>query len=186
MKEFLKAIHPVSDELLDEYLSHWKPFTADKDVLLTQNGDTEKYLYYVLEGIQKSYYLQDGKEHIIAFTYAPSFSGIPESFMLQKPSQYNLKTITKSSFLRISYTSQQKLLAENPPLETLFRKGTEVLLAQTLQRYYELMAYDIEKRFTLFCKRSPHMLQLVSNKDIASYLNINVNNFSKLLNSVKI
>jgi CRP-like cAMP-binding protein len=186
MKEFLSKVHPVDNHILEEYLSSWTEYVVPKNTIMTWEGDTERYMYFVLEGVQKSYYVNNGKEHVIAFTYAPSFSGIPESFLNQSPSKYFLKTITESKFLRISFEQHQELMLKHRSIETLFRKATELLLIDTLNRYYELMAFDIETRFRNFTSRSPHLLQMVSQKDLASYLRIDSSNFSKLLGKVKI
>ena len=153
---------------------------------MTAAGQTEKYVYFVLEGIQKSYYLNRGKEHVIAFTYPPSFTGIPESFLSQIPSAYFLQTITGSKFLRLSHSRHEQLMNEFRPIETLFRKATEGVLIGFVKRHYELMAFDIESRFRSFVQRSPHLLNTVPHKDLASYLRIDPTNFSKLLSTVKI
>ena len=186
MKKFLSKIHSVEDSILEEYLSHWKEYTVPKQTIMTWEGDTERYMYFVVEGVQKSYYTNGNKEHIIAFTYAPSFSGIPESFLSQLPAKYFLTTITNSKFLRISYEKHHELMRKHRSIETFFRKATESLLIGVLNRYYELMAFDMENRFKNFVARSPHLLQLVSQKDLASYLKIDPTNFSKLLGKVKI
>ena len=186
MKEFLSRIHQVEGEILEEYISHWKEYTVPKKTIMTAPNETQKYWYYVQKGIQKSYYLNDGKQHIIAFTYAPSFTGIPESFFTQTPSKYFLETITDSTFLRISFEKHQQLMQEHRAIETLFRKATEFLLIGMLERYYELMAFDIETRFKSFTQRSPHLLSMVTHKDLASYLRIDSTNFSKLINNVRI
>ena len=186
MKDFLTKIHQVDDAILDEYISHWTEHKVSKKTIMTAPGEMQHHWFYVLDGIQKSYYLHDDKQHVIAFTYPPSFSGIPESFFTQTPSKYYLETITDSVFLKISFEQHQDLMEKYRPIETLFRKATELLLVGILHRYYELMAYDIETRFTTFVKRSPHLLQLVSQKDLASYLRIDATNFSKLMNSIRI
>ena len=77
-------------------------------------------------------------------------------------------------------------MATHRPIESLFRKATEMLLIGVLHRHYELMAYDIQSRFVSFARRSPHLFNMVPHKDLASYLNIDPTNFSKLLGSVKI
>ena len=153
---------------------------------MTAPGDTERYWYFVEKGIQKSYYIHEDKQHVIAFTYPPSFTGIPESFFSQSPSRYYLETITDSQFLRISFEKHQEMMEKHRAIETLFRKGAENLLAGVLERYFELMAYDIETRFKSFVKRSPHLLGIISQKDLASYLRIDSTNFSKLINSIRI
>ena len=186
MIDFLKQIHSVNEDILNEYISQWEDYSVPKKTILTAAGETERYMYFVKEGIQKSYYINEHKEYNIAFTYPPSFSGIPESFLSQKPSKYFLEAITNSEFLRISYQKHQELMNEWREIETLFRKATEFLLIGTLEKHYELMAYDIETRFISFARRSPHLLNMISQKDIASYLRIDQTNLSKLINSIKI
>lgn len=186
LKDFLTAIHPIDYELLVHYINHWKPCSFPKKTILTAEGSIQKDMYFVISGIQKSYYLHKGKEHVIAFTYPPSFSGIPESFITQTPSKYFLETITASQCLKLSHNQHQTLLAEHRALETLFRKGIERLLFGVIQRHCELMAFDIRTRFKAFLKRSPHLLNQIPHKDLAAYLRIDASNFSKLLNNVKI
>ncbi|MEQ9405105.1 MAG: Crp/Fnr family transcriptional regulator [Cyclobacteriaceae bacterium] len=186
IKTFLSGIHPVKDTTLDAYISHWRDHQTPKKTIMTSPGETERYIYYVQEGIQKSYYHNGDKQHIIAFAYAPSFSGIPESFFTQTPSRYFLETISDSQFLRISHGKHQQLMEEYREIETLFRKATEQFLDGFIQRHHELMAFDIETRFKNFAKRSPHLLGLISQKDLASYLRIESSNFSKLMNSMRI
>ncbi len=186
MKDYLLKIHTVENHIIEDYLSNWSEYTVPKKTIMTSEGDTERYMYFVLEGIQKSYYIHEYKEHIISFTYPPSFSGIPESFLNQSPSKYFLSTITDSKFLRISYEKHQALMTKYRPIETLFRKAAELLLTDILNRYYELMAYDIETRFRNFTTRSPHLLQMVTHKDLASYLRMDASNFSKLLGKIRI
>jgi CRP-like cAMP-binding protein len=186
MKTFLSGISPVKDEILNAYISHWTEYTVPRKTVMTAPGETERYMYFVLEGIQKSYYLNDNKQHIIAFTYPPSFSGIPESFLTQTPSKYFLETIGDSKFLRLPFEKHQQLMKEYREIETLFRKAAELLLIGIVQRHYELMAFDIETRFKTFTQRSPHLLNMISHKDLASYLCIDSTNFSKLFNNIRI
>ncbi len=186
MTSFFQSIHPVPEDILESYLAHWQEYALPRKAIITRQGQTERWMYLVLEGIQKSYYLKEGKEHIMAFTYPPSASGIPESFFTQTPARYFLETITESRFLRISYARHQELMEAYRPIETLFRKGTELLLKGVLERHYELMAFTIEERFKSFVQRSPHLLNQVPHKDLASYLRIDPTNFSKLLGSVSL
>lgn len=187
LKTFLKHIHPLSNKELEEYISHWEEVSLPKGTIMTEENKTENYLYFVLEGIQKAYFLHsNGKQHITFFAFPPSFCGVVDSFLTQTPSRYYLETVTNSKFLRISYESHSNLLEKYRALETLSRKATEQFLHGILQRYHELMAFDIELRYKSFAKRSPHLFTMLSQKDIASYLNIDSTNLSKLLNKVQI
>lgn len=186
MKDFFNQIHHIDEQILDEYISNWEEYKVSKKTVITAPGKIEKHLYFVLEGIQKAYYIKGDKQYIIAFTYNPSFSGALESLLTQTPSNHYLATITESKFLRISVDKHQQLMREHREIETFVRKATELALVGTLQRNYELTTLDITQRFKVFAKRSSHLFRVVPHKDLASYLNINPTNFSKLYNSIKI
>jgi len=186
MKDYFQRIHPIKEQTLETYLSHWTDYHLPKKSIMTSEGQTERYLYFVKEGIQKSYYESDTKQHVMEFGYPPSFCGVIESFFTQTPSKYYLETITDSQFIRISYEKHQALMKEHRAIETLFRKTAENFLLGVIHRQHELMAYDMKTRFTKFVKRSPHLLNMVSQKDLASYLRIDATNFSKLMNTIRI
>lgn len=186
MKKHLSSFYKVNEEILEEYISHWSEYSVSRKSIITKCGRTERYLYFVKDGIQKSYYLNEGKQHVMFFAYNPSFSGIVESFLTQTPSKYYLETITDSTFLRIPYSKHAQLIKEHRELETLFRIITEQLLIGIIERHHQLMAFKAETRFKKFTKRSPHLINMLSQKDIASYLRIEPTNFSKLINTIKI
>ncbi|KKO06204.1 hypothetical protein LCGC14_0066220 [marine sediment metagenome] len=186
LKKFLSDIFEVNDKILDEYISNWTEYSIPKNIIITEAKKTERYIYFVIEGIQKSYYLNEGKQHIMFFAYSPSFSGVIESFLTQTPSKYHLETITDSKLLRLSYEKHKQLLQEHRELETLFRKVTERFLLGVIERHHQLMAFNVETRFRSFMTRSPHLLNMISQKDIASYLRIDPTNFSKLINTIKL
>lgn len=185
-KTFFSQIHPLPEDIMDKFYNSWREVEFERKHLMTVEGQTEKYTYFVLEGIQRSYYIKDDKEHVIAFTYPPSFSGIPESFITQTPSKYYLECITKSRMLKLSYDKLQELMDEEREIERLFRKATELVLVGFIHRHYELMALTIEERFKTFAERSPHLFGMVPHKYLASYLGMDATNFSKLLGKVKI
>ncbi|MEO0340702.1 MAG: Crp/Fnr family transcriptional regulator [Bacteroidota bacterium] len=186
LKKYLQQFYEVPDDILQPYLKLWRPYDISKKQLMRSEGEVELYLYFVLEGVQKSYYLHKDKEYVIAFAYAPSFSGIPDSFFTQTPSRYYLESITASHFLRISYEQHQQYLSAHREIETLYRKVAETFLHGVIQRQHEIMALSIEERFRAFAGRSAHLLQIIPQKDIASYLNISPTNFSKLINRIRI
>ena len=170
-------------ELFTESFTH-RQFKKG-EVLLTP-GQTQRELYFVNSGVQMSCFETESKTHVIAFTYAPGLCAVPDSFSLQKPSTCSLVCLTDTEVDSVSYNVLQLLFDESQSIERLFRKMTEVVLAGMINRHIELHSLTMEERYRAFCKRSPHLLQLVPHKYLASYLGIDPTNFSKLYNSVKI
>jgi CRP-like cAMP-binding protein len=167
-------------------IPYLKRKTFKKGDYLTVPGQIQKEVFFVRSGVQMSFFETEKKTHVIAFTYPPNLCAIPESFSFQKPSKYYLICLTDSELDYITFEELQLLFDKSQSIERLFRRMTEGVLAGIINRHIELHSLTIEERFKIFCQRSPHLLQLVPHKYIASYLNINPTNFSKLFNHVKI
>lgn len=187
LQNFFKQLHPFTDEEAHALVQGWKPITLKRKTLMTAAGEKEKYLYYVLEGVQRAFYLtNDNREATIVFTYPPSFSGVADSFLTQTPSEYFMETLTASRFLRISYDEIATLMNKYPNIQKMVLNSTAMILKGVLFRQVELQCFTNEEKFRALLKRSPHILNLVPHKYIASYLGMDATNFSKLLGSIKI
>jgi hypothetical protein len=88
--------------------------------------------------------------------------------------------------LRIGYDAVQERCRTYPNFERLLFKATAFALKGALERHIELQAFSNEEKFRTLLRRSPHILQLVPQKYLASYLGIDATNFSKLLATVRV
>lgn len=187
LHSFIQALYPLKEEEWAAFRDAWQPFACKRKTLLTSSGDTERYLYFVLEGVQRGYYLDaSGAEATIVFTYPYSFSGVADSFLTQTPSAYHLETLTASSFLRTTYRQVEELMERYPALRALVLKATAFALKGVLERQVEIQCFSAEQKFRQLLRRSPHLLNLIPHKYLASYLGIDATTFSKLLGKVRI
>lgn len=186
VKKVTDAIHPLSQEDWEAFASIWMPFTAKRKQILTTVGSREKYLYFVLTGVQRVYYFDDlDREATLVFTYPPSFGGVLDAFLLQQPAKYFYETLSPSTFLRAPYSELEELMVRVPAVETIIRKGLSGVLGGVMERLAELQCYSSEEKLQSLLKRSAHILQLVPHKYLANYLGIDPTNFSKLINKIK-
>jgi len=187
LHQLVSKFHPLSDNDWEAFSSLWTEFSAKRKEQLTHAGEKEKYLYFVIDGIQRVYYFDEQqREATIVFTYPPSFGGVIDSCMLQQPSRYIYETLTPSLFLRASAVELLNLIETNAAIETLVRKGITGTLSGIMERLVELQCYSSEERFKKLLQRSPHILQLIPHKYLANYIGIDATNFSKLINNVRI
>jgi CRP-like cAMP-binding protein len=187
LQKIMFAIHPLPGNEWSDIASVWQPYEAKRKTILTRAGETERWLYFVLDGIQRGFYLHDdGREATIVFTYPYSFSGIADSFLIQKPSRFFLETLTASSFIRTEYRQVNELLQRYPNFQTCMFKALSYTFAGVLERQIEIQCFSAEEKFKALLKRSPHVLQLIPHKYLASYLGIDATTFSKLLGSVRL
>ena len=177
---------PLPAEEWEAFSSIWQPFACKRKTVLTAAGETEPYLYFVLEGVQRAFYFEEEKEATIVFTYPPSFSGVADSFLTRQPSLYYLETLTASQLLRTGFQQVKQLQEEYPLIQQLMFKATAYALKGVLERQIEIQCFSAEEKFRKLLSRSPHLLQLVPHKYIASYLGLDPTTFSKLLGSVRL
>lgn len=187
LKKFINAEELLSENEWVAFSSIWEIHTVKRKENITHSQQTEKYLYFVIEGVQRVYYSsKDGHEATITLTYPHSFGGVLDSFLLQKQSNYNYESLTPSVLIRAPYKKFMEVTTNNTSLDNLIKKLTYEALSGLLERMAELQCYTSEEKFKTLLNRSPQILQLVPHKYLANYLGIDPTNFSKLLNGVKI
>ncbi|HEY9048847.1 MAG TPA: Crp/Fnr family transcriptional regulator [Ohtaekwangia sp.] len=178
---------PLTADALDDFTAIWSTYQVKRKDIITAAGETEKYLYFVTDGVQRIvYYDQQGREATLVFSYAPSFGGSINSFFLQKPSAFFYEALTPSRFLRASFEAVNSCMQQHPCISEAMRLGITQAFSGLLDRMVELQCYTSEEKFRQLLKRSPHILTLVPHKYLANYLGIDPTNFSKLINSVRI
>ncbi len=186
IKDMVNAVHPLPEEDWHAFASGWSPFSAKRKEIITAAGQTEKYLYIVLSGVQRVVYYDDDKEATLIFSYPPSFGGVLDSLMLRQPSRYYYEALTPSSLLRMPWETLHALMTSRTDIELLVRKGISGAMSGLLERLVEQQCFSSEEKFRKLLQRSPHILQLVPHKYLANYLGIDATNFSKLMNRVRI
>lgn len=185
--EFVSALQPLKEEEWLAFEAIWQPFACRRKTVLTAAGEKERYLYFVLEGVQRSFYVGGGRsEATVVFSYPYSFSGVADSFLTQTPSLFYFETLTSSSFLRTSYVQLEEVMKDFPAVRGLVLRATAFALKGVLERQVELQCSSAEEKFRQLLTRSPHVLHLIPHKYLASYLGIDATTFSKLLGSVRI
>lgn len=187
LRELVSIVKPLTDEEWDAFSAIWQPYTANRKEILTMAGEKERYIYFVTEGVQRVYYYDDrDREATIVFSYAPSFGGVLDAFMLQQPASYFYETLTPSSFYRAGFQDFQSMLEKYHTLQKTITFSLSRTISGMLERMVELQCYSSEDKFKSLLQRSPHILQLVPHKYLANYLGMDPTNFSKLINKVRI
>lgn len=186
LRTFISQAFPLPAKETEAFLSIWQPFECKRKTVITAAGETERYLYFVLDGVQRAFYVGTEKqEATIVFTYAPSFSGVADSFLTQTPSLFFLESLTTSRFLRTTHKQVNELMHEFSQVQKMILLLTSFALKGVLQRQAELQCMTAEEKFKSLLKRSPHLLQLIPHKYLASYLGMDATTFSRILGTVR-
>lgn len=184
LKNAIKNTAAIPDRILHEFASCWERIKLEKGTCLSLPNKVDKFLYFNIQGVQKAYYVNDGKINIISFTREDRFTCIPESFLTQTPSRYYLECLTDSVFYRIAYEDFISQINKHAPLQSFLINSLMNLVNNINQRFLSQACLSIEEKFKDFMRDRAHLINIVPHKDIANYLNMNPTNFSKLLNKV--
>src|SRR5688572_24630735 len=136
--DFVNLVHSLKDNEWNEFSTIWQPVSYKRKTVLTAAGEVERHLYFVLEGVQRAFFLDDDHpEATIVFTYAGSFSGVADSFLTETPSRYFFETLTTSSMLRTTFRQVNALMDQYHGIERLIRLAISHSLRGVLERQTE-------------------------------------------------
>jgi CRP-like cAMP-binding protein len=183
MEAVRKAIEryiDLSEAEWPEVLGCWRERAFPKGAIITATGDVERWFSIVKEGVQRIYFEHDGNEACLGFAYGGSWSGVFDSFVSQSPSRFVLQAMTPSVLCSIDHADLQELYRRIPKMERFGRLMLEEVVVGRAIREVEQLTMTAQERYDRLVHRSPHLLQLVPQKDIASYLGMSAETFSRL------
>ncbi len=151
-----------------------------KDKLLSPD-ETCHYIYFIIKGCLRSYYVDDkGTEHIYQIRMDNSWISDLQSFFSQEPSKFHIETIEDSDILCISADKLESLYKQVPALERYFRILFQKAYLNALNRLDETMWETAIERYNHMIKEQPDMFQRVPLVYIASYLGITPESLSRI------
>ncbi|MCA0427839.1 MAG: Crp/Fnr family transcriptional regulator [Bacteroidetes bacterium] len=160
------------------YLSHR---SLKNKELLQREGEVADSTFFVTRGCLRSYSTDEqGLEHVLQF--APPGWWIAElySVISKRPGTTNIDALEASEVLVMKRSDQEKLFIELPKIERYFRIITENSLVSSRQRIIDSMTLSALERYQAFCKRYPGLIFSLPQKQIASYIGVTPEFFSKM------
>jgi len=157
-------------------IKHYKA----KTVLLNA-GEICKHSYFVNSGILRSFNINDNiVEHVLQFACEGWWIGDMYSLITQKPGNLYVEVNEDAEVVLLSKENQEELFQEIPKLERFFRILTENSLVANQERLMDNLSLSAEERFEKFCTKYPSLIQKVPQKQIASYIGVTPEFFSKM------
>lgn len=183
MTDFLSAFNSLSalsieaEEELQQCLSK-KYFT--KGELLLKKGQVCKNLYFIDEGLTKTFFYRNDKEFIMRFFPAHSLFTVVDSMVTQTPSNYEVMALEKTTVTCITHKDLDALCKKYHCIETVFRKLVSIATINMMKRISEMLEENASERYKHFLKDNGHLLQHISLGDLANYLGITQVSLSRI------
>ena len=149
--------------------------------ILLNSGAICKHSYFVNSGILRSFNINDNiVEHVLSFACQGWWIGDMYSLLSQKPGNLFIEVLEDAEVVLLSKENQEILYREIPKLERFFRILTENSLVANQERLMDNLSLTAEERFEKFCKKYPTLIQKIAQKQIASYLGVTPEFYSKM------
>ena len=102
------------------------------------------------------------------------------SYFSQKPGQLFIEVLEDAEVVSLSKENQEQLFLEIPKLERFFRILIENSLVANQQRLMDNLSLPAEERFEKFCSKYGSLVYKVPQKQIASFIGVTPEFFSKM------
>jgi len=179
--DFLITIVPFSHDELNDILSHFEKEYVQKNQVLIKEGQVCNKLYFVEQGMGRSYYLKkDGKEVTQWFFGAGKFMSSADSFFKQSPSFYYLEVLEDSILYSISNEKMDLLLAKYHKMEKFTRLLSIDMLTNMVRKLNAIQFQTARERYDYMIYEFPDIAHRVPLSSIASYLGMTQETLSRI------
>ena len=183
MTNFVSAFNHLSNlsqEAVEELNSCIAAKSYKKGELLLHSGETCKRLYFIDEGLTKTFFNNDDKEFIMRFFPEKTLFTVVDSFEKQAPSAYQIMALEKTSVTYILKPDLEALCRRHHSIETAFRKLLSIATINMMKRISEMLEQNATERYNLFLRENGYLLQRISLGDLANYLGITQVSLSRI------
>ena len=171
----------LTDDEQAYFVSLLQPKTIKRKEFALKEGQVCRCSTFVVSGCLRGFTFDaNGFEHVLNFGPPGWWVADMYSLISQKPGILNIEALEHTEALLLSKTDQEKLYVEIPKFERFFRIITENSLVSYQQRLVDNLSLAAEDRFHNFCKRYPTLINTLPKKQIAAYIGVTPEFFSRI------
>ncbi|WP_217607362.1 Crp/Fnr family transcriptional regulator [Chitinophaga sp. GbtcB8] len=152
---------------------------------ILQEGDICTHLNFVVRGCLRLYKIDDrGNTHILQFAAENYWVNDLGSFHGLKPSELNIDALEDTVTLQITRDDLVTLFTQAPKFDRIFRVLMENSYIRLQQRLLQNISSTAEDRYKSFIEIYPHLVNRLSQVQIAAFLGIAPESLSRLRNGL--
>lgn len=150
---------------------------------LIEKGSIDTNLYFIKEGSLRIYVIDEFEEQTIRFGYQNNFIVCLDSFITEKPSDFQIQALKKTKLKVLKKEVFKNLISSQKELHTFWTTILEQVVLQQLEREKDLLLSSPIERYKRVLKRSPKLFQEIPNRFIADYLRMTPETLSRIKKS---
>lgn len=181
LKEIIRSIYPVSDEEIKKIELRTRILHFKKGEIFIKEGVKNEYLYFIKDGLVRSFSYNDDKEDILWFAVTGDAIASMYSLFKGLPAISSVQALTPIDLYQISKSDAEELFADSHELANWGRMIAYEELYALERRYKYIGSGDAYARYKSFMEMRPkEVVQQIPLKYIAAYLGITPQTLSKM------
>jgi CRP-like cAMP-binding protein len=175
---------PLSDEEWLRFTPIVEAVSYAKNDFLIQEGQVERYIYYIADGMVRLFLNDNGKDVSIDFVFSHNFVSAYSSFLTEQPTAFAIQALTDVQALRFSRTNLLQLYDESHKAERIGRIIAEQAFLRKTSREVQFLTSTAKQRYSQLMEQHPALVQTISVRHLASYLGIEPESLSRIRREV--
>lgn len=171
---------PLLIQQIEEHRLWEKTLILKRYEYLKVGGTVDTNLYYILNGSLRIFVIDGIEENTIRFGYQNNLIASLDSFISEKPSEYYIQALKKTTVKLISKESLKQLVKNSNELRLHWSEMLEQIIFHQLERERDILTASPLERYKRVLVRSPQLFQEIPNKYIASYLRMTPETLSRI------
>ncbi|MBL7749440.1 MAG: Crp/Fnr family transcriptional regulator [Chitinophagaceae bacterium] len=180
MIEKLNSLAPMNEVLADRVRALAKITTFAAGELILREGQVCNRACLVVEGLTRSYYLNEGVDITSRFMEEGFIVTSWPSYYTQKPGNEFIEAMEDTSLACLNYSDIQQLYIDFPEFNINGRRQTEYAFYLSELRTLLLRKHTAEEKYKYFLHNHPTLMQRVALKHIATYLGMSEETLSRV------
>ena len=177
----LKSLSHFEPNELDQISKSFRPISLKKGGLILHQGEVCQEFYFVVAGCIRTYFIdRNGREKTRYIMFENFIGTALSSFVTQKPSVEFIDALEDTTLLSIHHSHFCRLLDEIGNWKAFYRRILEMAYVFQNRKIEQLVTLTAKQRFDLILHENPFFVQRLSNKVLASYLDMREETLSRL------
>jgi len=179
LKQFFNSQTPVPPEAWEVIKSKFTELHFNAHEYIIKEGQIAQYKFFIAQGITRTFYIKNGKEITVDFSFENSTTGSYSSFITGEPSRYFVVAIEQVKCYRISKESLYELFDNHKLGERLGRIIAEKKFLKKELREATLLLDSPKERFIWLQENCKSWIQRIPQQYLASYIGISPETYSR-------
>lgn len=151
-----------------------------KNTLLEEENHLTNYLYFIIDGFVRIFYVKEGEERTTQINCPSRFITSFQSFITNSKAYDNVETITDCTLLRICKADLENLNKKVENWSFFGEKIYEQALVYNEERTRDMILLNAEERYLKLISSQSEIIKNVPLQYIASYIGIKPESLSRI------